>query len=66
MAMPTSVTIDLKKMAQDTTFQMHLKVKNRQWWARRVWVVSLFAKLVRFVLGSKVEIEVDYAYNKND
>jgi hypothetical protein len=61
--MAMEAMIDLKKMAQDTTFALTIKVKNKKWWQRRVWIVSLFAKFVRLVLGSQVEIEVDYIYD---
>ena len=65
--MPSSVAeFDLKKMAHDTTFHLTVRLKNLRWWRVRLWVVSRFAKLVRLILGSKVEIEVEFDYDATD
>jgi len=59
----TNVVLDMKKVAQDTTLGLHLKIKNLKWFQRRAWVVALFAKLTYLVLGSKVDVDVDYIYD---
>jgi hypothetical protein len=65
--MPSSeATFDLKKMAYDTTFQLHVKFKNLRWWRFRVWLVARFASLMRWLLGSAVEVELDYSYDASE
>jgi len=59
----TTAVLDMKKMASDTTFHLHIKVRNMRWWQWRQWLVKRFADLMRVLLGCKdVTVELDYDY----
>ena len=56
-------TLDMKQIAKNTTFNLHVKVKHLRWWNFRLWLIGVFANLMRWLLGSAVEIDVDYDYD---
>lgn len=59
----TKVTLDMKQIAIDTTFRLHIKIKGLRQWTAKVWIVKQLAKVMHLILGSNVDLDVDYVYD---